>query len=98
MIDHVDLEFADGRIFRIPAIKLAKLRADHYATEIDGHARGSAEWEAEVNYVLNDDYEIVDYARNNLSWSDIEPLGKLIADPDKPLLEDIYHEANWEVS
>ncbi|MGH2574715.1 MAG: hypothetical protein ACRDFC_03335 [Ignavibacteria bacterium] len=65
--------------FDIPVEIIAKERANYYAEHDSKDIKDSEERKAEWNKVFNeeykitlsDDYEIVDWAFNNMNWSDV---------------------------
>lgn len=95
MSTNVDIEFPDGRLFRIPCQVLAEKRADYYAVEVDGYAKGSEEYLAEVAFALLDTYEIKDYAQGNMNWEDLEPLGTWIEVERPKIGNRQLSEATW---
>lgn len=58
---------------------VAENRADYYAT-IDNVERGSEEWQSEVDYVMEDDYEGIDWLLNNMDWEDVEHVSEKLND------------------
>lgn len=56
--------------FQIPLKLVAENRADYYAVEVDGNEKGSQEWQEEVNWVMKDDFEGIDWLLNNTNWED----------------------------
>ena len=64
---HLDLEF------------VAENRANYYA-EVDNVKIGGSEWKTEVSYVMNSDYEGIDWLNNNMDWEDVEHVAKKIND------------------
>ena len=76
------VRFGDGTRWEIPARPLAEKRADYYATEVDGHAKGSTEWKAEVQHGLSDNCDLADFVQNNRSWSDLAPHARMVANPN----------------
>lgn len=77
----LEVQFADGSMWHIPARPLAEKRADYYATEVDGFPKGSPEWEAEVQHGLSDAYDLQDHVKNNMDWRDLEPTARRIREP-----------------
>jgi len=49
--------------------KIAEDRANYYST-VDGYDIGSEEYQDEVNFVMDDDFEGIDWLLNNTNWSD----------------------------
>jgi|LakMenEpi03Aug12_release.lakeMendotaPanAssembly.Ray.scaffolds.fasta_scaffold87418_7 hypothetical protein len=56
--------------YQIPLQIVAEERANYYACEVDGHEKNSDEWQEEVDWVMNDDYEAIDWLLNNYEWED----------------------------
>ena len=54
--------------FSIPLQLIAEHRADYYAVVVDGHEKNSPEWNSEVRFVMEDDYEAIDWLLNNTDW------------------------------
>ena len=57
----------DGRRWDIPALFIAQHRAKAIV-ETDPETN----FDAEVKFALNDEYEIQDWAANNMNWKDVE--------------------------
>lgn len=62
----------DNTRWRIPARFIAEHRAAYYAK----HDGDLSIIDDEVAYCLDDDYEIKDWAANNLNWSDVEAVAE----------------------
>lgn len=58
--------------FVLPLRKIAEHRADYYACEVDGHEKNSYEWQEEVEWVMKDDFEAIDWILNNTNWDEWE--------------------------
>lgn len=69
----LEVEFSDGRVFHIRASVIAEDRARYLANH--DHPGGGSLWlqtfEAEHDYTLNDDSELLDWAYNNTNWEDV---------------------------
>ena len=61
------VHFEDGKSFTVPAEFVATNRANHYC-DIDP----TANFTEELEYALADELELLDWARNNLNWADVE--------------------------
>ena len=83
------IRFSNGDLFAISTRIIAEDRAKYYAT-IDGYDKGSYEWESEVQYALNDVFELKDWMSNNMDWSDLEPYARKVEDAG-----DLDYEENW---
>ena len=57
--------------YNIPVDVIAENRTLYYA-EVDGFERDSKEWDEEYKISL-DPVEVVDWAKNNMDWSDVGP-------------------------
>jgi hypothetical protein len=55
----------------VPAKYIAEARSDYYACEVDGHEKGSKEWQEEYEYSF-DPSELHDWYYNNMDFEDIE--------------------------
>lgn len=91
------VRFSNGDLFAIPARVIAEDRANYYA-DLDGYDLNSNEWEAEIVYALNDDYEIEDWAANNMNWSDLEPHSKRINSDEEFDYDDGWTDADIELT
>lgn len=54
----------------IPLKEVAEQRADYYACEVDGLEKGSIEWQEEVDWVMKDSFEGIDWLINNTNFAD----------------------------
>lgn len=82
------ITFSDGSEWAIPAEIIAKQRASYYALhDIGGTitAENEAEYERiereETDHAMSDNYEITDWASNNMNWIDLEKHAVRIAEP-----------------
>jgi enolase len=55
--------------YSIPLRPVAEHRADYYACEKDGEPRGGDAWKEEVDYVMNDPFEGIDWLIGQTDWS-----------------------------
>lgn len=85
------IAFSDGD-YKIPADIIAKDRAKYYA-ELDSE-RGDGEYDEiykeEYEYTMNDNYELIDWAENNMDWSDISDQAERIS-----ISDDVDHNYEW---
>ena len=74
MKNYMSVEFSDGSIFRIPIGIIALARADYFAKKEgeDDPVKYSTIYEEEYQYTLSSDAELLDWAANNMNWSDVE--------------------------
>lgn len=61
----------DGSRWGVPVDIIARDRAKHYAKEFDGDVERSLA-EDTVPLFESDDFEIIDWAANNMNWSDVK--------------------------
>jgi len=62
---------ADGSKWGVPVEMIARDRATHYASEFGGDVERSLA-EDTLPLFEEDDYEIADWAVNNMNWSDFD--------------------------
>ena len=75
-----DTIMEDGSTWRVPVSIIALNRAAFYAPEFGGDTSLSLEEDTGPLFV-GDDYEIKDWAANNMNWSDVALLATEICDP-----------------
>jgi hypothetical protein len=76
--------------FQIPLKLVAENRADYYAVEVDGNKKGSQEWQDEVDWVMKDDFEGIDWLINNTNWEDWQDLATKLNDKVKVTDDDFW--------
>lgn len=79
----------DGTTWGVPAEVVAESKAQYYST-ID------AVYQDEYDEAMSDDYELIDWAGNNMDWDDIKPHIVKLADP-RPMRDVDYH-FGWQES
>ncbi len=66
--------FSDNRSYKIPLVHIAAVRAKYYS-EIDHLRYGQLNidnlFQDEFQYGLENENELIDYAFNNMDWSDV---------------------------
>ena len=89
---YIKVLFSNGEIYHIPASIVAHERATYYANHDIGKQKTdlpSKEWaecfKKERDYTLGDDFEIIDWANNNMNWEDVEKHAILIDSEAKPI-------------
>ena len=76
---------------------VAEDRAEYYS-EKDDFSRDSMEWNEEVDYILGDTFEGIDWLINNSDWEDWEPIAKKSSDVVKTSDEDFWFDSdNFEI-
>lgn len=68
MAKYLDVTMPDGSVWRVPADVVADDRANYYAGE-----DGDTTYDSEFALVLQDDGELMDWAKNNLNWEAVAP-------------------------
>lgn len=64
------VEMPDGSEWQVPVDVIARNRAEHYANEFDGDVERSLA-EDTMPLFASDDYEVKDWAENNMNWADV---------------------------
>lgn len=64
------VEMPNGERWAVPVSVIAENRAKHYAHEFDGDVTKSI-MEDTAPLFTDDDYEIEDWAKNNMNWVDV---------------------------
>ena len=75
--------------YQINLQTVAEDRAEYYS-ERDEFERDSMEWKDEIDYVLGDTFEGIDWIINNSDWEDWEPIAKKVSDDIKTVDEDFW--------
>jgi hypothetical protein len=81
------VEFPNGDVFLVPAKVIAEHRAKHYA---DGDP--DTTYEAEFEYTMTDEYQLRDWAGNNMDWDDVK--ARAVLQPKPPLPKN-YYTGEW---
>lgn len=69
----IRVSMSDGTMWDIPAETVAKSRADYYARWDSERGDGTYHevYEKEFEITMQNRYELLDYATNNMNWSDV---------------------------
>ncbi len=70
----------EGYVWHVPLIAVAENRADHYASDPDTTRQ------EEIDYVMADDFEGIDWFANNMNFEDVADQAVLVESP-KPKAE-----------
>lgn len=68
---YMTITLPGGEVWGVPVDMIARDRAGHYATEFDGDIERSLK-EDTLPLFADDEYEIEDWAVNNMNWSDFD--------------------------
>lgn len=74
---YIRMTRTDGVVFDIPVNIIAYHRAQYYAHEFDGYVSRSLAKDT-VPLFLDDDYNILDWAENNMDWEDVKEFARRI--------------------
>lgn len=77
------IEMPDGSKWGVPVEMIARNRAEHYASEFGGDVERSLA-EDTIPLFESDDYEVEDWASNNMNWSDVAAQAKKLQDAPEP--------------
>lgn len=55
--------------YYLPLQKVAEHRANYYM-QVDGFSKDSKEYQEEIDYIMEDDFEGIDWLGNNSDWED----------------------------
>lgn len=85
----------DGSVWAVPVSVIAQNRAQYYSTKRKEPLAASL---AETNEVFADTHEeIIDWASNNMNWSDVEADAKQISPSTPPDMQDGWTNGEKEV-
>ncbi len=65
------VEMPDGTRWGVPVMAIARNRAKEYASEFDGDIERSLA-EDTIPLFESDEFEIIDWAQNNMNWDDVK--------------------------
>lgn len=83
------IEMPDGSKWGVPVDVIARNRAAHYAHEFGGDVERSMA-EDTIPLFESDDYEVEDWAANNMNWSDVETQAKKLQDAPAPDFQEAW--------
>jgi len=76
--------FSDGMVYDIPAEFIARARAEYYAESDAKKGENYTEiYNEELKIGLEDEYEIIDWAFNNMDWIDVQAHAVMVAQESK---------------
>ena len=73
----------DNESWIIPLEFVAKHRADYYKGRAEEKGDEDYNYQEEVDFVMNDDYEGEDWLSNNMNYEDFENMIKIIPNKNK---------------
>lgn len=80
MTKYMTVEMADGSKWGVPVEMIARHRAQHYAHEFGGDIERSLAEDTNPLFE-SDEFEIHDWAVNNMNWSDFDGHQMKLAEP-----------------
>lgn len=93
---YLSMTLPDGSKWGVPVEIIARNRATHYAIEFDGDVERSLA-EDTLPLFEADDYEIKDWAVNNMNWCDFLGHQRKLADAQEPDWEECWMYCSKEV-
>ena len=86
------VEMPDGSKWDVPAELIAESRARYFAKHDAGGDEKTEEYlkayTEEFETTMNDEYELMDWASNNMDWEDVKDSAKKFSDGDAPDYQD----------
>ena len=84
--------------YDIPLLPVAEHRADYYACEVDGYEKGGNDYNEEVAWVMEDNFEAIDWLTNNSDWDDWESIAIKVNNKVKVTDDDFWtSSADFEI-
>jgi len=71
MKKYIRTTFESGEVYDIPLEVIAKNRTDYYEGRAKEKGEDDFNYKEEYDYVMEDDYEGIDWASNNMDWKDV---------------------------
>jgi len=76
---HLIVEMPDGSEWSIPVSWIADNHSEYYA---ERESVTLDEAKIETMEIFKDDYEIIDWASNNMDWDDVVDYAEMISEPE----------------
>jgi hypothetical protein len=73
MTKQIQVTMPDGSVWGVPAELVAQHRADYY-----GNKEGEESRKVEYDFTLSNNEELLDWAENNMNWSDVSHAAVLV--------------------
>jgi len=71
MTKYIRIEMADGK-WDIPAAIIINNRAEYYSNQENNYADKNRVYGEEVDFLENNDNEIIDWLENNMDWNEVK--------------------------
>jgi hypothetical protein len=81
---YLRVKMSDGSQWDIAALYIARDRAAWYANNDTGENNGAAYdevYQEEYAYTMENNYELTDWASNNMNWEDVERYANRVQEP-----------------
>jgi hypothetical protein len=78
------VKMPDGSTWGVPVEVIARHRSEHYAHEFDGDIEKCLQQDTVPLFEV-DDFEVEDWAANNMNWVDVAAHAFLVDSPDEPV-------------
>ncbi|MBL8499564.1 MAG: hypothetical protein JNL77_03105 [Nitrosomonas sp.] len=89
MHKYLTVKMPDGSVWGVPVEMIARSRAAHYVHEFGGDIERSLT-EDTIPLFEQDDCEIVDWASNNMDWSDFDGHQVKLSDAPEPSYQEAW--------
>lgn len=87
---YIHLDMPDGLTYAVPVEVVARDRAEHYKAEFNDDL-GESLREDTIPLFLDHEYEIKDWARNNMNWCDVkDKAAKLLKKIDSDEYQEVW--------
>lgn len=91
------IEFSNGEVWRIPAEVIAEQRAEYYADREE--EPGTEEWkelfQEEMEFTLNNEYELKDWASNNMNWVHVKDSAEKVEEQELDKEDEWVNTDKW---
>jgi hypothetical protein len=93
----IRVKFDNGEKWEIPLKFIAENRAKYYMGRAEEKGEDDFNYEEEIEFVMNDDYEGIDWAENNMNWEDVKDVTKKVSEPNQDDLQEQWCNAEKEI-
>ncbi len=94
----IRINMSDGK-YDVPLEFVAKHRGEIFAKKDADDGEGTFEQNLidEIEYIMNDDFEGIDWLSNNMNWSDVKDVAKKVEDQSEADLDNEFCNADKEI-
>lgn len=90
------VKFSDGSQYDVPVQVIAANMAEYYAHRHEGDTEAALK-EDVLPLLESSDYEVEDWAKNNMNWDDVKASAIRVAEPSPPDYDDEWCNAEMDV-